>query len=111
MSIHQIRLYDLFRKELHLPDAKAAAFVVALDDTIASENDRNSLPMVSEINKLDIKIDKLDIKIDNLYTNVHSIELKVEQSKTDIYKAMFWTGIVQLISILGGTLAIVKFMK
>lgn len=42
--------------------------------------------------------------------DIHRLELKVEQSKGDIYKAMFWTGIVQLLAILGGVLAIVKFM-
>ncbi|MCW3110149.1 MAG: hypothetical protein JWQ09_4655, partial [Segetibacter sp.] len=28
----QIKLYDLFREELHLPDDKAAAFVAAIKE-------------------------------------------------------------------------------
>ena len=97
--MNQIRLYDLFRRELRLPDDKAAAFVKAVGDVVESEaaGKNNSLAT-----KDDIHVLKGDI---------HSLELKIEQSKTDVYKAMFLTGIVQLIAILSGTLAIVKFMK
>jgi len=71
MNSVQIKLYDLFRKELHLST-------------------------------------KEDIRL--LRDSIHLLELKVEQSKGDIYKAMFWTGIVQLMAILGGVLAIVKYI-
>ncbi len=90
MGISQIRLYDLFRKELHLPDDKAVAFVLA----------------VGEVVEVDAKKLFLATKDD-----IHNLELKIEQSKGDIYKAMFWTGIVQLITMLGGVMAIVKFMR
>jgi len=43
--------------------------------------------------------------------DIHRLELKLEQTKSDIYKAMFWTGLVQLLAILGGVMAIVRFMK
>jgi len=97
--MNQIRLYDLFRKELRLPDVKAAAFVKAVGDVVESEaTGKNHLLATKE----DIHILKRDI---------HSLDLKIEQSKTDIYKGMFLTGILQLIAILSGTLAIVKFIK
>jgi len=97
--MNQLRLYDLFRKELRLPEDKAAAFVKAVGDVVESEaTGKNHLLATKE----DIHILKRDI---------HSLDLKIEQSKTDIYNAMFLTGIVQLIAILSGTLAIVKFMK
>ena len=99
MNLNQIRLYDLFRKELHLPDNKAAAFVKAVGDVAEAESAGNNHLLAT---KEDIHILKRDI---------HSLDLKIEQSKTDIYNAMFLTGIVQLIAILSGTLAIVKFMK
>lgn len=91
MNSVQIRLYDLFRKELNLPDDKAAAFVAAVEEVVGQEfkNEKQTLSTKEDI---------------------HRLELKVEQSKGDIYKAMFWTSIVQLMAILGGVLAIVKFM-
>lgn len=91
MNSVQIKLYDLFRKELNLPDDKAAAFVAAVEEVVENElkSDRN------------FSASKEDI---------HRLELKVEQTKNDIYKAMFWTSVVQLLAILGGVLAIIKFM-
>ncbi len=99
MNLNQIRLYDLFRKELHLPDNKAAAFVQAVGDVIESEAaGKNHLLATKE----DIHILKRDI---------HSLDLKIERSKSDIYKAIFLSGIIQFIAILGGTLAIVKLIR
>jgi hypothetical protein len=120
MSMNQIRLYDLFRKELRLPDDKAAAFVKAVGDVVESEaTGKNHLLLTKDdvyvlkgdigVLKNDVHVLKGDIGV--LKGDIHSLELKIEQSKTDIYKAMFLTGIVQLIAILGGTLAIVKLMK
>ena len=104
--MNQIRLYDLFRKELRLPDDKAAAFVKAVGDVVESEAaDKNHLLATKD----DIHV--LTGGMHVLKGDIHSLELKIEQSKTDIYKAMFLTGIVQLIAILSGTLAIVKLMK
>ena len=115
--MNQIRLYDLFRKELHLPDNKAAAFVKAVGNVVESEaTGKNHLLATKEdihVLKEDIHILKDDIHI--LKGDMHVLRgdlvLKIEQSKTDIYKAIFLTGIVQFIAILSGTLAIVKFMK
>jgi len=92
MNISQIRLYDLFRKKLNLPDDEAAAFVLAVGEVVGMDLDT----------KKQLHATKDDI---------HQLALKIEQTKGDLYKAMFVTGIVQLIAILGGVLAIVKFMK
>ena len=92
MNAVQIKFYDLLRKDLHLPDEKAAAFVEALGEVV-------ELELKKERQSLSTKDD------------IHHLELKLEQSKTDIYKAIYWTTIVQLIAILGGVLAIVKFVS
>ncbi len=99
MNSVQIKLYDLFRKELNLSDDKAAAFVAAVEEVVEQE-------FKNEKQALSTKEDIRSIK-----DNLHILEFKIEQSKGDIYKAMFWTGIVQLLAILSGVLAIVKFMK
>lgn len=86
-------------KKLNLPDDKAAAFVAAVEEVFVQElkNEKQALPTKEDIY--------------NLKEDIHRLELKVEQSKGDIYKAMFWTSIVQLLAILGGVLAIIKFMQ
>ena len=111
----QIRFYDLLRKDLRLSDDKAAEFVEALGEVVEFElkNEKQISATKEDIHQLNVKIDvtassaKEDIY--HVREDIHKLELKVEQSKGDIYKAMFWTGIVQLLAILGGVLAIVKF--
>jgi hypothetical protein len=101
--MNQIRLYDLFRKELHLPDNKAAAFVKAVGDVVESESSaKNHLHATKE----DINVLKNEMRVLR-----SDLELKIEQSKSDIYKAIFLSGIIQFIAILSSTLAIVKLMK
>ena len=39
MGVGHIRLYDLFRRELNLPDDKAAAFVLAVADISCAETE------------------------------------------------------------------------
>lgn len=92
MNAVQIKFCDLVRKELNLSDDKAAAFVTALGEVVESE-------IKNEPQSAATKED------------VHRLELKIEQSKGDLYNAMFWTSIVQLLAILGGVLAIVKFVS
>lgn len=101
----QIKLYDLFRKELNLADDKAAAFVAAVEEVVEQEF-RNEKQTLST--KEDIQTVKEDIQ--TVRESIHLPELKVEQTKGDIYKTIFRTGLLQLISILGGVLAIVKFL-
>jgi hypothetical protein len=98
MNLVQIKLYDLFRKELNLPDDKAAAFVAAVEEVVEQE-------LKNEKQTLSTKEDIQTVK-----DSIHLLELKIEQTKGDIYKAIFWTGIIQLLSILAGVLAIVKLM-
>ncbi|HVU83286.1 MAG TPA: hypothetical protein VHC50_00505, partial [Puia sp.] len=58
MGVGQIKLYDLFRKELHLADDKAAAFVLAVEDIAGQESD-SRMQFVStkeDIHRLEINI-------------------------------------------------------
>ena len=130
--MNHIRLYDLFRRELHLSDDKAADFVLAVEDIAGWEVDtQNQLREIKEdvhcleakikedIHSLEAKIKKdihsleAEIKEDirSLDVKIEKSSVKIEQSKAGISKAIFWSGIVQLMAILGGVLAIVKFMR
>lgn len=104
----QIKFYDLLRRDLHLSDDKAAAFVEALEDVVEFElkNDKQVSATKEDVHQLNVKI---DTTASSVREDIHKLEIKLEQSKGDIYKAMFWTGIVQLLAILGGVLAIMKF--
>ena len=98
MKSGQLKLYNLFKKELNLADDKAAAFVAAVEEVVEQgfKNEKQTLSTKDDIQ--------------TVRQSIHLLELKVEQTKGDIYKAIFWTGLLQLLSILGGVLAIVKFL-
>ena len=76
MNSTQIQFYDLLRKDLHLPDDKAAAFIAAVEGVV----------------ELELKNERLTLSTKE---DIYRLELKIEQSKSDLYKAMFWTSIVQ----------------
>ena len=99
MNTVQIKLYDIFRIDLQLSDAKAAALVQAVEEVVEQKERENNH---SNATKDDIRLVQKDI---------HQLELKIEQSKNDMYKAIFLSGLIQFLGILGGLIAIVKFMK
>ncbi|MEJ7681852.1 MAG: hypothetical protein WKG06_29190 [Segetibacter sp.] len=112
MNSVQIRLYDLFRKELNLPDDKAAALVSAVGEVVEQEFKNEKQTPLTKDDIQTVKEDIQSVKEDilTIKDSIHVLELKVEQTKGDIYKAIFWTGILQLLSILGGVLVILKFI-
>jgi len=99
MNTIQIKLYDIFRKDLNMPDTRAAEFVAVVEEVIEQGVKKDSHELAT----------KGDVR--NVEKEIHLLELKIEQTKGDIYKAMFVSGVIQLIAILSGVLAIVKFMK
>lgn len=106
MNLGQIRLYDLFRRELHLTDDKAAAFVLALGEVVGLEFDTKKEVLATKGDVLAVKDDIIVLKDD-----IHHLELKMEQYKSETTKAIYWANIVQLVVMLSSMLAMVKFIK
>lgn len=88
----QIKLYNILRGDLRLPDDKAADFVSALG-TMAE-------------GKLEAKLQTLATKDD-----LHQLSLATKNDIRDLYKSIFLSGVVQFIAIVGSVLAIVKFIR
>jgi hypothetical protein len=84
MNAINIKLYDIARNKLHLSEADAKEFVLAVEET--QETDNSNLAT------------RLELK-----DEIHRLELQ-------LYKAIFWAGLVQVLAILGGLVAIVKFV-
>ena len=82
MNTIQIRLYDLFRNEISLSDEKDSAFVSAVEEVVENEvrKDSNIHSSKEDIYRLELKIEQTK----------SDLELKMEQNKTDLYKAIFW---------------------
>jgi|SRR5450432_1348556 hypothetical protein len=78
-SMDQIKLYNILRTDLEFSDDRAADFVSALGKTAERE--------------LDARIQMLATKSD-----FHSLDLKIEQYKSDTHKMIFLSGVVQFIA-------------
>jgi hypothetical protein len=129
MSMNHIRLYNLFRKELHLADDKAADFVQAVEDftglavnsRIESMATKTDILSLVQATKNDIRSLEESLRNDirsldqSLRKNIHSLEYSlrkdIQESKEHTYKAIYLTGIVQFIAMIGSLLAIIKFLK
>ena len=92
MSTINIKLYEFVKQEFKLSDEKALQFVEIIDEAV----------------KEDLKVNTNEFK--SLWKDDFRIlDKRILESKNDMYKAVFLSSLVQLIAILGGVLAIVKF--
>jgi len=134
-----IRLYDIFRKDLHLPDEKAHEMVQTIDETVKGGLEENLQGLATkEFVKGEIMATREFIKDEILATRgfvkdeilatrefvkdeilatrefvkdeIHRVELKVEQTKSDLTKAIFWTSLIQFLAIIGSVIGIISFM-
>jgi hypothetical protein len=92
MSKNQIRLYDLFRRELHLSDDKAAEAVYAVQEMTESA--------------ITSKKDMLATKED-----INTLKKEIQDTKDNLYRAIYLSGILQFIAMTGTLMAIIKMMK
>ncbi len=97
MNTINFRLLDALHKELNIPEEKARKILEAIEDVVSEKITGKSADYKSLFGE-DILRLEMRLKDD------------INQSKLDMYKALFLTGFVQLIAILGGLLVIVKFM-
>ena len=89
MSTLELQVYDLFKKRFSEEEAK---LVITYFDAKADE--------------------KYEQKKDTLLTKEDKIELvsKIESSKIDVMKSIYFVGIIQFLAIVGSVLPIISFM-
>lgn len=98
MSTVEIKLYDIFRKDLKLDDDRARFLAEVIQETVKAEVSNRHVEYKSQLKE---DIFKIEIQLNS----------KIEQSKTDMIKWMFAFWVGSTITTLGGLLAILKFMK
>ena len=96
MSMNQIRLYELFRRELHISDDKAAEAVYAVQEMTESV--------------ITSKKDLLATKED-LYSFKSELKKDLQDTRDNLYRAIYLSGILQFIAMTGSLMAIIKLMK
>ena len=83
MSTIEIKLYDFFRQDLKLDDARAKIFTEVLYESIENQNKINVTEYKS-IFKEDLL--KLELKIEQNNTKIEQNSTKIEQSKTEMLR-------------------------
>ena len=94
MNTVSIKLYDIFRKDLNLPEPKAQELVQAIRDAVITGFEDNNAPASKEFVK----------------DEIHRLELKLEQTKSEVTKAIFWSSLIQFLAIVGSVVGIISFM-
>lgn len=98
MPALNIKLYDIARNKLKLTEADATEFVLAIEEEV-----QNYIKQPGSDYKSAVREDILKPEM--------ILRSEIKDSKLDVYKAIFLISVVQLLAILGGILAIVKFIK
>ena len=96
MSVVNIKLYDFVRKEMHLSEEKAKEFIQAIDEVVKEDVKGEGL------NELATKAFVKD--------EIHKLELKLEQTKGDLTKTIFWAGLIQFLAIVASVVSLVSLI-
>jgi hypothetical protein len=88
MSATDIKLYDIFRNDLKLPDARAKIFAEVVQETINNEVNHKQTEFKSQIKEDFLKLEM-------------QLNTKIEQSKSEMIKWFFAFFITLVLMILG----------
>ncbi len=114
MATANLKLYDFLRREFHLSEEKASEFAQVIKEVVNEEADfknENTTKIIhSDISSLkDYLNDKFPTK-EFVKDEIHRLELKLEQTKTELTKAIFWTSLIQFLAIVGSVVGILSFV-
>ena len=98
MATLNLKIYDIAQLKLNLTEADAKEFVLAIDEEVQNQINRTHNNYNSKFREDILKLEM-------------NLRSEIKDSKLDVYKAIFITGVVQLLAILGGVLVVVKFMQ
>ena len=132
----QIKLYDIFRKDLHLADERAHELVQTIGQAVKGEYEDNlegvatkefvkdEIQVTKEFVKDEIQATKEFVrdeiqttkefvreKFHTLDLKIGQVELKMEQMRSDLTKAIFISNLIQFLAIVGSVIAIINFMR
>ncbi len=95
METMSLKLYTLLRKELNLSEEQAIGLVHATEG-IAEEESRKLTGHLATR--------------ENLKEHTHSLKEKIHAVEIRLYRSIFLTGLIQVLTVIGGVLAVAKFL-
>ena len=95
----QIRLYDIFRKDLHMPDDRAHNLVSTINEAL---NDRRDEDREDLATKAFVK-DEISTAFQSLKDQMHDLEVRLTRQ-------IYLVNLIQFLAIVGAILAIYSFL-
>ncbi len=103
----QIRLYDIFRKDLHMPDDRAQNLVSTIDEALKDHNeqDREDLATKTFV-KDEILATKAFVK-----DEIQSVRDQIRDLEVRMTRSIYLVNLIQFLAIVGAILAICSFLR
>lgn len=116
-TIGSLKIYDIFRKDMHMPDDRALEAVVALDDFFDKKTSvkleqlatRDELlvtknELKQEIHTVSVRVENLAYKMDNHMAS----KVDLEKAKTSMQTFNATLTIAQVVTIIGALFGLLK---
>jgi hypothetical protein len=92
----QIRLYDIFRKDLHMPDDRAQNLVSTINDALNDHREEEREDLATKAFVKD--------EIQSVKDQMHDLEVRMTRQ-------IYFAGLIQFLGIVGAILAIFAFLR
>ena len=96
----QIRLYDIFRKDLHMPDDRAQNLVSTIDEALKDHNEQDREDLAT---KAFVK-DEISAAAQSLKDQIRDLEVKMTRS-------IYLVNLIQFLAIVASILTIFAFLR
>lgn len=96
----QIRLYDIFRKDLHLPDDRAQNLVTTINDALTEHREQEKEDLAT----------KSFVK-DEISTSFQSLKDQIRDVEVRLTRQIYLVNLLQFLAIVGAVLAIYNFLR
>jgi hypothetical protein len=103
----QIKLYDIFRKDLHLPDERARELVQTIDEAVKGEYEDN---LEGVATKDFVKEEILTVR-DFVKEEIRLVKEEIHNLELKMTKAIYISSLIQFLAIVGSVIAIINFMR
>lgn len=95
----QIRLYDIFRKDLHLPDDRAQNLVTTINDALTEHREQEKEDLATR-----------SFVKDEISTSFQSLKDQIRDVEVRLTRQIYLVNLLQFLAIVGAVLAIYNFL-
>ena len=105
MCTLELKVYEIFKSKF---SEQEAATVIEYIETKTKERVEENTEIFKTLQTKDLET--LRREIHTVFSTKTELKDEIHRLELQLYNAIFWSGLVQVLVVLGGLLAIVKFM-